>query len=357
MRESIERRSFILALALVSVVFALVLKPFWGAIFWACAVAVIFFPLQEKLKSIFGEKPNRAALSTLMVALFIVVLPVLGIAYSFVQEGLSFYQKLDSGKVNPGEFFEEIRTAFPFINDLLAQFDITPADVRERLSSFAVTASRMLAEQALSIGQNTFAFIMSVALMLYLTFFLLRDGKQLLYVLMKALPLGDERERQLFQKFAEVTRATVKGNIVVAMVQGALGGLIFWLLDIPGPILWGVVMAFLSLIPAVGASLVWLPVSIYLFATGSWVAGSILVAYGAVVIGLADNVLRPLLVGRDTKLPDYLVLFSTLGGIVLFGITGFVLGPLIAALFQVFWQLFMSEFNTTDVYEDDKPQR
>ena len=111
MRESIERRSFILALALVNVVFALVLKPFWGAIFWACAVAVIFFPLQEKLKSIFGEKSNRAALSTLMVALFIVVLPVLGIAYSFVQEGLSFYQKLDSGKVNPGEFFEEIRTA------------------------------------------------------------------------------------------------------------------------------------------------------------------------------------------------------------------------------------------------------
>ena len=93
------------------------------------------------------------------------------------------------------------------------------------------------------------------------------------------------------------------------------------------------------------------------FATGSWIAGSILVAYGAVVIGLADNVLRPLLVGRDTKLPDYLVLFSTLGGIALFGITGFVLGPLIAALFLVFWQLFMSEFNTTDVYEDDKPQR
>ena len=116
-------------------------------------------------------------------------------------------------------------------------------------------------------------------------------------------------------------------------------------------------MAFLSLIPAVGASLVWLPVSIYLFATGSWIAGSILVAYGAVVIGLADNVLRPLLVGRDTKLPDYLVLFSTLGGIALFGITGFVLGPLIAALFLVFWQLFMTEFNTSDVYEDDEPQR
>lgn len=356
MRKSLERRAFILALVLVSIVFALVLKPFWGAVFWASAVAVIFFPLQEKLKQIFGDKPNRAAFCTLLVALFIVVLPVLGMAYSFVQEGLHFYQKLDSGKVNPGQFFEEIRTAFPFINDLLAQFDITPTDVREKLSSFAITASQLLAEQALSIGQNTFSFIMSVALMLYLTFFLLRDGKPLLNVLMKALPLGDEREQKLFQKFAEVTRATVKGNLVVALVQGALGGLIFWLLDIPGPILWGVVMAFLSLIPAVGASLVWLPVSVYLFATGSVVSGAVLVAYGAVVIGLADNVLRPILVGRDTKLPDYLVLFSTLGGIALFGITGFVLGPLIAALFLVFWQLFMTEFNTNEVYEDDKPQ-
>jgi predicted PurR-regulated permease PerM len=166
----------------------------------------------------------------------------------------------------------------------------------------------------------------------------------LIDLLVKALPLGDERERKLFTKFAEVTRATVKGNIVVAIVQGTLGGIIFALLGIPGALLWGVVMAFLSLIPAVGASLVWLPVSIYLYATGSWIAATILVGYGAIVIGLADNVLRPILVGRDTKLPDYLVLFSTLGGMSLFGITGFVLGPLIAALFLVFWNIFMTEF-------------
>ncbi|MBJ7266743.1 MULTISPECIES: AI-2E family transporter [Idiomarina] len=345
MRESLERRSFLLTLALVSVAFAWVLIPFWAAIFWACVVTVIFSPLQQRLKNKFGDKPNRAALVTLLIALVIVVIPVLGISYSFVQEGVSFYQRLDEGKINPGKLFDEIQTAFPVINDLLAQFDIKASDVRDKISSTAVSGSKFLAEEALSIGQNTFSFLISLALMIYLTFFLLRDGHRLINLMVKALPLGDERERKLFTKFAEVTRATVKGNLVVAIVQGALGGIIFALLGIPGALLWGVVMAFLSLIPAVGASLVWLPVSIYLYATGSWIAATILVAYGAIVIGLADNVLRPILVGRDTKLPDYLVLFSTLGGLSLFGITGFVLGPLVAALFLVFWDIFMTEFN------------
>ena len=344
MRESLERRAFLLTMVIVSIAFAWVLIPFWGAIFWACVVAVIFYPLQQKLKKKFGNKRNRAALVTLLIALVIVVIPALGISYSFVQEGVSFYQRLDEGKINPGKLFDDVQKAFPVISDLLSQFEIKASDVREKISSGAASGSKFLAEEALAFGQNTFSFLISLGLMIYLTFFLLRDGESLINLMVKALPLGDERERMLFSKFAGVTRATVKGNIVVAIVQGALGGVIFALLGIPGALLWGVVMAFLSLIPAVGASLVWLPVSIYLYATGSWIAATILVAYGAVVIGLADNVLRPILVGRDTKLPDYLVLFSTLGGMSLFGITGFVLGPLIAALFLVFWNIFMTEF-------------
>ncbi|WP_317497433.1 AI-2E family transporter [Idiomarina sp. Sol25] len=344
MRESLERRAFLLTMVIVSIAFACILIPFWGAIFWACVVAVIFYPLQQKLKKKLGNKPNRAALVTLLIALVIVVIPALGISYSFVQEGVSFYQRLDEGKINPGKLFDDVQKAFPIISDLLSQFDIKASDVREKISSGAASGSKFLAEEALAFGQNTFSFLISLGLMIYLTFFLLRDGQSLINLMVKALPLGDERERMLFSKFAGVTRATVKGNIVVAIVQGALGGIIFALLGIPGALLWGVVMAFLSLIPAVGASLVWLPVSIYLYATGSWIAATILVAYGAIVIGLADNVLRPILVGRDTKLPDYLVLFSTLGGMSLFGITGFVLGPLIAALFLVFWNIFMTEF-------------
>jgi predicted PurR-regulated permease PerM len=137
------------------------------------------------------------------------------------------------------------------------------------------------------------------------------------------------------------------------MVQGALGGFIFWALDIPGPVLWGVVMTVLSLIPIVGASLIWLPVGLYLLATGATTDGIILIAFGAIVIGLVDNILRPILVGRDTKMPDYLILLSTLGGFSVFGMTGFVLGPLIAALFLTFWEIFTREFNVLN--SDNQP--
>jgi len=199
------------------------------------------------------------------------------------------------------------------------------------------------------VGQGTLQFFVGLGLMLYLSFFMLRDGSKLVSLLVRALPLGDEREHLLFAKFAEVARATVKGNLVVAVVQGTLGGIIFAILGISGALLWGVVMTLLSLIPVVGAGLIWAPVAVYLFAVGEWVDGLILAAFGAGVIGLVDNVLRPILVGRDTKLPDYMVLLSTLGGFAVFGMNGFVIGPLVAALFVAFWEIFMREFNAPHV--------
>jgi predicted PurR-regulated permease PerM len=141
----------------------------------------------------------------------------------------------------------------------------------------------------------------------------------------------------LLDKFAVVVRAMIKGTILVAIVQGFLGGLIFWLLGIHAPVLWGVVMAFMSLLPAVGAAVVWFPVALYLLATGALLKGIILIAFGAGVIGLVDNLLRPYLVGKDTAMPDYVVLISTLGGIAIFGLNGFVVGPLIAAMFIAVW--------------------
>lgn len=254
------------------------------------------------------------------------------------------YQKLNEGEINPASYVDRVRDAFPLVNTALETLGIDLATLKARAMEFAVGASQVVAQQALAVGQSTFQFFLALAVMVYLTFFLLRDGPALTALLMKALPLGDDRERMLFTKFAEVTRATVKGNLVVALVQGALGGLAFWVLDIPGPVLWGVIMAILSLIPAVGAGLIWMPVAIYLFAVGAILPALLLVAYGFGVIGLVDNILRPILVGRDTKLPDYVILLSTLGGLVLFGINGFVIGPLIAALFTVFWDIFIRDF-------------
>ncbi|WP_411360203.1 AI-2E family transporter [Pseudidiomarina salilacus] len=345
MRDKLEQRSFLVLLILVSLAFGFILEPFWGAIFWACAVTVIFAPVQRLIVRRIGERPNTAAGITLLICMAIVVIPVILLSMAFVSEGVQFYQRVEAGEIDPRQILQRLRDAFPWIDTLLVEFGIDTNNLKERISDWMVSASQFLAKETFSIGQNTFSFLISLALMMYLTFFLLRDGEQLVHLIVKALPLGDEREHALFQKFAEVTRATVKGNLVVAIVQGTLGGIIFWILDIPGPLLWGVVMAFLSLIPAVGAAIIWFPVCIYLYATGSWISATVLLGYGAIVIGLADNVLRPILVGRDTKLPDYVVLFSTIGGISLFGINGFVIGPLVAALFMATWQIFMKDFN------------
>ena len=226
-----------------------------------------------------------------------------------------------------------------------SRFDIDLDRIKSQTVEAFTGAGQFLAKRALAVGQNTFQFFLNLGLMLYLAFFLIRDGDAMVSMLIRALPLGDEREKLLFAKFAEVTRATIKGNLLVAATQGALGGLIFWWLGIPGALLWGVVMAVLSLIPAVGAGLIWVPVSLYLYAVGDIINATILALFGIFVIGLVDNILRPNLVGRDTKLPDYVVLFSTLGGLAMFGITGFALGPLLAALFVAFWGIFIREFN------------
>jgi predicted PurR-regulated permease PerM len=198
---------------------------------------------------------------------------------------------------------------------------------------------QVIGGQAVNIGQNTLNFVVSLFVMLYLLFFLLRDGDMLAQRIRRAVPLRPEQQHQLFDRFTVVIRATVKGNLVVALAQGALGGLMFWFLGIHAPVLWGVLMAIFSLVPALGATVVWLPVSIYLVVTGRAWAGIGLAAYGALVIGTVDNLLRPILVGKDTKMPDYLVLIATLGGIAAFGINGFVIGPVIAALFITVWDI------------------
>lgn len=343
MQQKLETRTFLLFLLIVTLGFLLILKPFFGTIFWACAITVIFYPLHQRLLKRLNGRANTTALVSLCACILIVVLPVTLLVSSVISEGANFYNKLEAGEVNPAQYIEQVRAAFPALQQTLDRFGVDFAKVKEGVLSITMSSGKWAAQNALSIGQNTFKLLLNICLMLYLTFFLLRDGNYLLELLIRALPLGDARERMLFAKFGEVTRATIKGNLVIAVIQGTLGGLIFWMLGIPGALLWGVVMAVLSLIPAVGPAIVWVPVSIYLFATGDNVKGIILVAFGAGVIGLVDNILRPILVGRDTKLPDYIVLLSTLGGLGLFGINGFVIGPLVAALFIAFWGIFIRE--------------
>lgn len=333
-------------LVAVSIAFVWLLLPFYGSIFWGTVLAILFAPLQRRLATRLRGRGNLAAFITVLLCLLVVIIPLILITGSLVQEGTLFYKRLDTGKLDLGLYFEQVVRALPpSIHDLLARFGLTDIlSLKEKLSASAIQASKYLATQALSIGQNTFQFIVGLGIMLYLLFFLLRDGSTLAVQIKQVVPLSEEHKQHLFRKFTTVVRATVKGNIAVAATQGALGGLIFWILGIEGALLWAVIMAFLSLLPAVGAAIIWMPVAIYFLLTGETWQGIVLIAFGVIVIGLVDNVLRPLLVGKDTKMPDYLVLISTLGGLVLFGLNGFVIGPLIAALFISAWDLFPSAY-------------
>lgn len=335
-------RTFLVLLVAVSAGFAAILWPFIGAVFWAIVLAILFHPLNRRLRQRMPDRPNQATFLTLLLCLLIVILPLIGIGLSLVKETTSIYTRISSGQLDFGGYFQQIIAALPnWMLDLLNRMHLASVDeIQQKLSTVAAEAAKVVAGKAVDLGQNTLGFVVSFCIMLYLLYFLLRDGNQLIARIRQALPLETGHKRALAQKFTAVIRATVKGNLVVAAAQGMLGGLIFWLMGIQGPVLWGVLMAFLSLLPAVGASLIWGPVSIYFLATGEVTKGVVLAAYGVLVIGLVDNVLRPVLVGKDTKLPDYIVLISTLGGMSLFGLTGFVIGPAIAALFIAVWDIY-----------------
>ena len=347
---ALEGKTFLLLLVVVSLGFAWVLWPYYGAVFWAAVFAIMFTPIYNRLLRKMPSKPTGAALITLAIILLLVILPVALITASLVQEAASVYQRMQSGDFSINRYFQQVFAVLPtWVTSLLDRFGLNNFGIiQQRLTESMTKGSQFLATQALSIGQNTFDFVVSFFVMLYVQFFLLRDGAKLSRRIEHSVPLDSDIKRELLEKFITVTRATVKGNVVVALVQGALGGVTFWALGVHAPVLWGTLMAFLSLLPAVGAALVWGPVAIYFFATGALWPGFILVFVGVGVIGLVDNILRPLLVGKDTKMPDYVVLVSTIGGMAIFGLNGFVIGPVVAAMFMATWDLFGRARETPD---------
>ena len=353
----LQRGVFLLLLAAVTLAFAWILRPFFGAVMWGVALAILFTPLYHWLLAKMGQRRNLAALTTLAICLVLVILPLALVGVSVVQDVVSVTQKIRSGQLNFANYFLQIQDALPkWSLNLLERVGLGNLEgLQARIAEGAAQGSQLIATQALSIGQNTFEFLVGFVLMLYLLYFVLRDGAELSLTIRNALPLAKPHTHYLLSKFTTVVRATVKGNVAVAAVQGALGGLAFFFLGVQGALLWGVLMAFLSLLPAIGAALIWGPVAIYFLATGAIAKGLILIGVGVLVIGMIDNLLRPLLVGKETKMPDYVVLISTIGGMAVFGISGFVIGPVIAALFMAAWALFAASGDLDDAPPPSPP--
>lgn len=342
LERRLENGFFLAVLLAASVALIWIVLPFFGAILWGVIAAILFAPFNERLLARMPNRRNTSALITLGVIVAIVVVPATILGALLVQEATTLYDKVRTGQIDFVEIFRHFRLILPdWLDRMLQRVGLADLErMRAHLVSGLTDSFQTVAAQALTIGQGALAFFVTVSVALYLTFFLLRDGRKLGNNLDRAIPLSPQTRHALATRFITVTRATINGSLVVAIVQGMIGGIIFWFLDIPGALLWAVTMAFFSLLPAIGTGLIWVPVSLYLLASGQVWQGVTLIFCGIFIIGMVDNVLRPVLVGRDTRMPDYVVLISTLGGLDIFGFNGIVIGPVIAAVFLSVWEIF-----------------
>ncbi|MGE4240017.1 AI-2E family transporter [Ramlibacter sp.] len=337
----LEFKSLLFLVLAATALFLLIVWPFFGAVCWAVFIAIVFWPLHQRLLRGSQGRPNMAAAASLTIILLIVILPLALVTASITQEASLLVAKMRSGEVDFGAYFQRAMQALPaWIRAILERLGVGDLGVLQQRALASLGGNgQALTARAFSIGQVTLDFVVAFFVMLYILYFFFRDGGAIAQSIARSIPLRDDHTHRLLTHFVTVVRATVKGNIVVALVQGTLGGLAFLVLGVQGPLLWGAVMALFSLLPAVGAALVWAPVAAYFFFTGELVAAIGLALWGVVAIGLVDNFLRPRLVGRDTRMPDWLILVATLGGLVVFGLNGFVIGPVIAAVFLVSWQM------------------
>ncbi len=338
---SLERGGFAILVLLVSLAFFWLVLPYFGAILWGLVAAILFEPVHRRLTARLGGRKNLSAALTLLAIILIVIVPAILLGVSLIDEAARFYERFSNGNSGFVDIVTQIRRALPsWASDLMVRAGFRDIEaVANMFSSGLASGLQSVASRALMFGQGALKFLAALGVMLYLTFFLLRDGKALGKTIKGAIPLAPDLRDRLVDHFVIVVRATMKGTVVVAILQGLVGGLIFWSLDIEGALLWGLLMGLFSLVPAVGTGIIWVPVAIFLFISGRSFEGFVLTGCGIFIIGLIDNLVRPYLVGHDTRMPDFVVLIATLAGIELMGLNGFIVGPMIAALFIAVWKI------------------
>lgn len=352
--RTIQSGFFIALLAIVTLTFFVLVRGFFEPIVWAATLAVVFYPLYKRILGRVGGRETVATLLTVVIILLAVILPVSGLGIAVVSQGQGLYAQATEQGYDVERVVAYYERTLPLVRETLGAAGINANRIEETISNAAASIGQFVAAHALTYTQSALTLAVMFVVMLYLLYFFLKDGPRILRAMMKAFPLGDEHERKLLTRFADAARATLKGSIIVGIVQGALGGLAFAFLGIQGFIFWGVVMMVASLIPTFGTALVWLPAAIILLATGHPYKALILFLWGSLVISMVDNFLRPALVGRETQVPDWIVLLTSLGGIAVFGFSGILIGPIVAALFLTTWQLFAEEFDYAEALQAEE---
>ena len=348
------RRGFLLLLVVaISAIFFVMIRQFLMALFLAAIFSGLAYPLYARILTAFKGRATLASVTTLLVLLLLVFGPISTLA------GIVTNQALEVSEVvgpwvqeqlkNPGRMQTLLPEWLPFID----RIEPYRTEIISRLGESAGKIGSWLFSSLSAATRGTVAFLFYLVILLYAMFFFLRDGRGLLAKILFYTPLSLEDKERMLDRFVSVTRATIKGTLAIGLLQGALAGIAFAVAGIKGAAFWGTIMAVLSILPGIGAALVWVPAVAYLLIKGSIGWAIFLTIWCAAVVGTADNVLRPRLVGKDTKMPDLLILVSTLGGIFLFGAVGFIIGPIIAALFITVWDIYGAAFKEV-LHEQDQ---
>jgi predicted PurR-regulated permease PerM len=341
------RTAFVLLLvAAVTALFVAVAWPFLKPLLLAALLAGLFHPLYRWITRLLGARQSLGAAVTLLVLLILGLGPLSAFLGIVVQQALTVSDQAipwlsqHLGAASTFDVHEWLVQRFP----ALAEYMPSQEQLLQQVGTAAKTAGAFLVNFASRMTAMTATFLLNLFVMLYAMFFFFKDGHKILERIFYYLPLSDEDETRMLARFTSITRATVKGTLVIGVIQGALAGIAFWVAGIDGAALWGTVMTILSIIPGIGAPLVWVPVVIFLFLNGQYLTATLLLAWCAAVVGTIDNFLRPVLVGRDAKMPDLLILIGTLGGLFLFGPIGFIVGPIICGLFLTVWDIYGATF-------------
>ena len=340
MNDTRFRRVFLLLLlTAISVAFIAMVREFVFTILLAATFTALCYPAYLRLLRGFGGRPPLAALGTLVLLLLLVLAPLVSVLGIAANEALRMTDSV-------GPRLAQIVREPPAMNAQLQRLPgysyIAPyrEELLTKIGELISGVSAFLFKVLSATTRATALFVFHSFVLLYAMYFFLTGGPKLLTGVLAYVPLADVDKQRMLEKFVSVTRATLKGTILIGAAQGFLGGLSFWVAGIEGPVFWGTVMAVLSIIPGVGGALVWVPAVIILAATGELWTSAALAAFNALVVGSVDNLMRPTLVGRDTQLHELMIFLSTLGGLMFFGASGFILGPVLAALFVTVWDMF-----------------
>lgn len=339
----VNRAVLIFILIIISLLFLKLLQPFLQSIFIAALFAALFTPFYHRILDVVGDRRVLASTLTISIVLFFIVVPLSLLLAVVTAQAVDIAQTatpwIRDQLSTPGRITQSLE-GLPFYQYVEPYRELA----LQKMGDVAGFASGWLIDVVQSATFGTVTALLNILIILYTLFFLLMDGDRLLFYILYYLPLHDDDENKLLRRFTSVTRATLKGTAVIGILQGSLAGLALYLAGIPSAVFWAVTMMVLSVVPGVGTALVWIPAVIYLIVGGQIVSAIAVAVFCAVIVGTVDNVLRPKLVGNDTQLHELLIFFSTLGGLIMFGFMGFVIGPIIAALFVTIWELYGDEF-------------